>query len=69
VSDGTDQKLFDVQGAAKYLQSIGATGAAVYFIRSIITRGEIPFVRIGKKFFLTRESLDRWLETHERRMR
>ena len=64
-----DQRLFDVQAAAKYLQSIGAHAATINFIRSIIVRGEVPYVRIGKKFFVTRESLDRWLQTHERRMR
>jgi len=65
----SDQRLFDVRAAAKFLQCIGANGVTVHFVRSIISRGEIPYVRIGKKFFLTRESLDRWLKTHERRMR
>jgi excisionase family DNA binding protein len=43
-------------------------GIPIQIIGSIISRGEIPFVRLGKKFFLTRESLNRWLETHEERV-
>ncbi len=65
----TDQRLFDVGDAAKYLQSIGAKTATVNFVRGLISSGQVPHLRIGKKFYLSKTGLDRWIETRERRSR
>ena len=62
-------QLFDVIGSAKYLQGIGAAAASVNFIRNLIATGQIPHIRIGKKFYVTRQALDAWLSNHERRVR
>jgi excisionase family DNA binding protein len=61
------QKLFDVQAAAAYLREIGASSASVNFVRTIIARGQLPHIRIGKKFFVSREAIDRWIQNRERR--
>jgi hypothetical protein len=63
------QRLFDVHRAAEYLRSIGATAATVGFIRGLITSAQVSHVRIGKKFYITREALDRWITTHDHRRR
>lgn len=64
-----DRRLFDVHAAAEYLVSIGAVGTGVHAIRGLIARGEVPHVRLGKKFFVTREALDTWITRNERRAR
>lgn len=63
------QQLFDIGRAAEYLKSIGAGAATVSFIRSLVSSGQVPHVRIGKKFYVSRESLDGWIQKHERRSR
>lgn len=67
--DPVNQQLFDVHGAAGYLQALGAASATVNFIRNIVATGEVPHVRIGKKFYVSRQSLDGWIARHERRAR
>jgi Helix-turn-helix domain len=64
-----EQRLFDVKDATAYLVSIGARGATVSFVRTLISSAQVPHLRIGKKFYVSRASLDRWLETRERRAR
>jgi excisionase family DNA binding protein len=64
-----DRKLFDVQAAAEYLRSIGASSVTINFVRGLISSGQVPHIRIGKKFYLSRQQLDLWLEKHERRAR
>ena len=61
------QWLFDVTAAVEYLRSIGATAATKSFVRGLINRAQVPHLQIGRKFYLTRESLDRWIASHERR--
>jgi excisionase family DNA binding protein len=65
----SDPRLFDVQAAAEYLRSIGASSVTIKFIRGLISSGQIPHLRIGKKFYLTRAQIDLWLEKHDRRSR
>jgi excisionase family DNA binding protein len=65
----TEQRLFTVEDAARYLVSIGAAGIGVYFIRTLISSGEIPHIKMGKRFYVSRTSLDSWIEKHEKRMR
>jgi hypothetical protein len=64
-----NQQLFDVRSAAGYLQALGASAATVNFIRTIVASGEVPHIRIGKKFYVSRQSLDGWVTRHERRSR
>jgi excisionase family DNA binding protein len=63
------QRLFDVHAAAQYLREIGAGAATVGFVRGLISAGEVPHLRIGKKFYVSRAALDRWIEQRERRGR
>lgn len=49
-----ENRWLDVHRAAAHL------GATVSFIRSLIWGGEIPYVRMGKKFVLDRGDLDAW---------
>lgn len=60
-------RLFDLRAAVAYLRSIGASSATMNFIRGIVASGEVPHVRVGKKYLVLRSSLDRWIETHQRR--
>jgi hypothetical protein len=64
-----ERRLYDVHAAAQYLVSIGAVGTTVHFVRGLIGRGDIPHLKIGKAFFVSRESLDVWLQKNERRSR
>ena len=51
-----DLTLLDLAQAAERLH------ATVHFVRTIIAAGEIPFVKIGKRFCVTAGDLDRWIE-------
>ena len=57
-TDNGPRRLFDIPSAAAYLISIGATAATPTFIRTLISRGEIPHVKISKRFFVSRDALD-----------
>lgn len=61
------RRLFDIAAAVEYLRSIGATSVTANFVRTLIGTGQVKHVRMGKKFFVTREALDAWIENHERR--
>jgi excisionase family DNA binding protein len=62
-----EQRLFDIAGARTYLQGIGATSATLNFVRNLISSGQVPHIRIGKKFYVSRAALDSWLISRERR--
>ena len=65
----TDQRLFTVEDAARYLVSIGAAGVGVHFIRNLISSGQLPHIRMGKRFYISRTALDLWIEKNEKRAR
>jgi hypothetical protein len=69
MAEEQQQRLFDIAAAVAYLREIGATSATPNFVRSLITTCQIPHIKIGKKFFLSRASMDAWLSSHERRRR
>jgi excisionase family DNA binding protein len=69
MSEVLDRQLFDVKAAAEYLVRLGASGASVSFVRSLIASGKVPHLKIGKKFFVYRSSVDAWLQRSERRVR
>lgn len=41
--------------------------ATKHFVRLLISNGELPFVKIGKKFCVTVGDLNRWVETNRGR--
>jgi hypothetical protein len=63
------QSLFDILATVAYLKSIGASAATPNFVRTLISSAQVPHVRIGKKFYLSKTALDHWLVTRERRAR
>jgi len=53
-----DVTLLDLQQAAALLRG------TAHFIRGLIASGDLRYVKIGKKFCVTRGDLDRWVETN-----
>lgn len=49
-------RLLDVHGCAEYL---GFTESKV---RGLVERGQIPFMKLGKKLHFDVRTLDRWIE-------
>ena len=62
-----ERQLFDVHAAAKYLREIGASGVSVHTVRGLLTSGALPFLKLGKRFYVSKSVLDRWLKNHETR--
>jgi excisionase family DNA binding protein len=62
-----ERRLFDIHAAVSYLRTLGAEGVTVNFVRALINGGQVAHLRMGRKFYVTREALDRWIENHERR--
>jgi len=62
-------RLFTVQDAVGYLRSIGAASATENFVRTLITSGQIPRLKLGKRFYVSRNALDLWLSSRERRVK
>lgn len=60
-------RLLDIKAAVAYLRDIGATAATTNFVRNLINTAQVPHIRIGKKFFVSREAIDTWIDKHERR--
>jgi hypothetical protein len=65
----TDARAFDISGAVTYLRTIGFDAATPNFIRGLVARGQVPHVKVGKKFYVTRAALDGWLSRSEGRRR
>jgi excisionase family DNA binding protein len=65
--ENRQQRLFSIPDAAGYLRAIGAASVTLNFVRTLISSGQIPHIRIGRRFYVTRASLETWLSTHERR--
>jgi excisionase family DNA binding protein len=62
-------RFFDIQGAAAYAVSIGLSGVTPYTIRAAIHSGRLPYIKEGKKFYVSRSSIDSWLAKAEKRVR
>ena len=65
----TEPRLFDLKAAAEYLQSLGAAGTTAYYIRSLVASGKVPHIKLGRKFYISKNALDAWLERAEKRSR
>lgn len=63
------RRLFDIPSAVEYLRAIGAAAVTANFVRHLINSAEIPHLRMGKRFYVSRESLDAWIAAHDRRGR
>jgi excisionase family DNA binding protein len=48
--------LLDIRGTARVLSS------TVWTVRSLLWNGEIPFIKIGRKFLITPEDLRTFIE-------
>jgi excisionase family DNA binding protein len=64
-----EQRLYDLKDTALYLQSLGAKSVTISFVRELVNSGTIAHLRIGKKFFVTRNAIDGWLARVEKRIR
>lgn len=53
--------LLDIPAAAAFL------GLTAWQIRGIIASGELPVVKVGRKFYVRRSTLLRWAERAEER--
>jgi excisionase family DNA binding protein len=53
-------RAFTVQGAAAYLST------SVKFIRQLIWKRELKYVKAGKRFIIDRNELDRWLNQSQK---
>jgi excisionase family DNA binding protein len=67
MTSSSDHRLFDIHAAAQYLQNIGATGVTPWTIRRLLNSGDVPCLKIGKRFYLSKAALDSWLLKNERR--
>jgi len=67
VADGaaTPRVLFNVSGVVARLRELGADSATENFVRNLITNGEIGFVRIGRSYYVSQNSIDAWLKSRE----
>jgi excisionase family DNA binding protein len=57
--DLSQRRGLRIQDAPHYLS------ATPCFIRSLIARGGLPFVKVGKRFVIDRLDLDRWLDSQK----
>ena len=53
------KRLYSIQESAVYL------GCSKDTIRELVSRGELPFVRWGKKHFCDRRDMDRFIESNK----
>jgi excisionase family DNA binding protein len=53
-------RALTVQGAASYLS------CSVKFIRSLIWKRELRYVKVGRRFVIATAELDKWLDSNQR---
>jgi hypothetical protein len=64
-----EPRLLDIDGAVKYLKSVGADSATPWWVRNLMSSGRIPFERIGRKHYVSKVTLDGFLAKAERKAR
>jgi excisionase family DNA binding protein len=67
--ESVSRSLYDVENATGYLRQLGASSVTVNFVRTLISTGQIPHLKMGKKFYVSKTALDAWISSHERRVR
>jgi len=65
----TESTLLDVESATTFLREKGALSASVTFVRMLLKRKQLVYRRIGKRHYIQRESLERWLSESDGRGR
>jgi excisionase family DNA binding protein len=58
--DTVSPRMLTIPQAAAYV------GASVKFIRSLIWKRELRYIKAGKRFVIDRAELDRWLDANQR---
>lgn len=59
--DGMSPRLLNIADAAKYMS------CSVWFVRTMIWGGRIPFVKFGKGYKLDRTDLDKFIDSEKQR--
>jgi excisionase family DNA binding protein len=62
-----ERKLFDIESCAAYLREIGGTGITAKTVYGLIASGKLKKEKIGKRYFIPKASIDKWLDRHDRR--
>jgi excisionase family DNA binding protein len=57
----TEPQLLDLRQAAAFLGG----GATVNFLRGQIASGRLKYLKVGKRFCVTRDALARWITTEQ----
>lgn len=55
----SEKRWFRIPEAARY------AGTAIWFIRSLLWAGKVPYLRCGKRFIIDKNDLDRFLESEK----
>ena len=61
----SNPQLFDLQAAVTYFKGIGVSGITTCAMRTVFA--QVPHIRIGKRFYVSKESLDSWIANRQRR--
>ena len=61
------QWFFEIREAVDYLRAMGARSANMSLLRRLIQSGEIRRIRIGKKYYIKKETLDAWFAKDQRK--
>ena len=54
-----DVRLLDLRSASRHIS------VSYWTLRGMILRGDIPFIRAGRKILIDAQDLDRWIEEHK----
>ncbi len=55
----TDVRLLDLRAASRRIS------ISYWTLRGMILRGDIPFIRAGRKILIDAQDLDEWIEEHK----
>ena len=67
VASADGRRVFSLSAGAEYLRSIGADGVTSWTLRRLVTSGVLKHLKLGRKYFITREALDAMVDRLERR--
>jgi excisionase family DNA binding protein len=59
--------MFTVEEAAAYFVYLGATGVTHWTVRGLIKSGQLIYEPIGRRFYVSRSSIDDYISKRERR--
>jgi hypothetical protein len=57
---------FDIPRAAEYARGCGFVGVTSWTIRAAISAGRLPSKKVGKRWYVTKISMDTWLFAERR---